>query len=172
MSTRGLLPKGWQNWPEAQLTDLLTSLSRLEQDREQGKVPWLCDVVDCDGLPHVGRRGPHSRSEQRAPAEADWDNWVLIAGRGFGKTRTGAEWSIQQARMYPRGALVGATAADTRDILVEGESGIMACAPTAFRPLYEPSKRRLTFPNGSVATLYSADEPDRLRGPQHYWGWL
>lgn len=171
MSARGLLPKGWQNWPEAQLTELLTSLSRLEQDREQGKVPWLCEVADCDGLPHAGRRGPHSRSEQRAPAEADWDNWVLIAGRGFGKTRTGAEWAVKQAREHERGALIGPTAGDARDILVEGESGIMACAPAAFRPLYEPSKRRLTYPNGAIQTVYSADEPDRLRGPQHHYAW-
>lgn len=97
---------------------------------------------------------------------------MLLAGRGFGKTRTGAEWSIQQARTLERGALVGATAADARDILVEGESGIMACAPVAFRPVYEPSKRRLTYPNGSMQIVYSADEPDRLRGPQHHYAWV
>ena len=68
-----------------------------------------------------------------------------------------------------RGALIAATAADTRDVIVEGESGILATAPPDFMPKYEPSKRRLTFPNGSRATLYSADEPNRLRGPQHHW---
>lgn len=166
------LPKGWQSWPEAQQMELLSGLEALVQEKEAGRGPWLCDREVCDGKPHPGRRNPHSRSEQRPPPDDEWDNWLLLAGRGFGKTRTGAEWAIEQARTQPRGALVGATAADTRDILVEGESGIMACAPVAFRPLYEPSKRRLTFPNGSVATLYSADEPDRLRGPQHYWAWL
>jgi phage terminase large subunit-like protein len=166
------LPTGWQNWPEDQLTQLLTGLQTLAQERDAGKGPWLCDRETCDGKPHKGRMNPHSRSDQRAPANELWDNWVLLAGRGFGKTRTGAEWAIQQARTQERGALVGATAADTRDIMVEGESGILACAPVTFRPVYEPSKRRLTFPNGSTATCYSADEPDRLRGPQHHWAWL
>lgn len=68
-----------------------------------------------------------------------------------------------------RGAMVAATAADVRDVLIEGESGVMNISPAYFRPLYEPSKRRLTWPNGSTATLFSAEEPDRLRGPQHHW---
>lgn len=171
MSPESILPKGWQNWPESALNELLSGLSQLDQERDLGKVPWLCTIPDCDGRPHRGRMGPHSRAEQRAPQDDDWDNWVLLAGRGFGKTRTGAEWAIEQARTQARGALVGATAGDARDILVEGESGIMACASATFRPLYEPSKRRLTYPNGSVQTVYSADEPDRLRGPQHHYAW-
>lgn len=165
------LPKGWQSWPEAQQMELLSGLEALVQEREAGRGPWLCDREVCDGKPHPGRRNPHSRSEQRPPPDDEWDNWLLLAGRGFGKTRTGAEWVIEQARTQARGALVGATAADTRDILVEGESGILACAPVSFRPVYEPSKRRVTYPNGSVQTLYSADEPDRLRGPQHHYAW-
>lgn len=68
-----------------------------------------------------------------------------------------------------RGAMVAATAADVRDVLIEGESGILNISPDNFRPNYEPSKRRLTWPNGTVATLFSADEPDRLRGPQYHW---
>ena len=70
-----------------------------------------------------------------------------------------------------RVGLIAPTAADARDVMVEGESGILACSPPDFRPLYEPSKRRLTWPNGAVATLYSAEEPDRLRGPQHDLIW-
>ncbi len=70
-----------------------------------------------------------------------------------------------------RVALVAPTAADARDVMVEGESGILACSPPSFRPNYEPSKRRLTWPNGAMATTYSADEPDRLRGPQHDLAW-
>lgn len=68
-----------------------------------------------------------------------------------------------------RGAIVSATAADARDIVVEGESGIIAVCPPWNKPVYEPSRRRITWPNGSMATLYTADEPDRLRGPQHHW---
>ncbi|MCP4427164.1 MAG: hypothetical protein GY803_21975 [Chloroflexi bacterium] len=86
-------------------------------------------------------------------------------------TRTVVEWAIEKARAMPksRGAIVAATAADARDVLVEGESGFLAVSDPEFMPLYEPSKRRLTWPNGSVATIYSADKPDRLRGPQHHW---
>lgn len=171
MSTVSLLPPDWQTWPEKQRTELLTRLQTLAQEREAGKVPWLCSVPDCDGKPHKGRMGPHARAHQRPPPGDDWDNWVALAGRGWGKTRVGAEWSIAQARKYERGALVGPTAGDARDVLVEGESGIMACAPANFRPVYEPSKRRLTYPNGAQQAVYSADEPDRLRGPQHHYGW-
>jgi phage terminase large subunit-like protein len=154
-----------------ELTQFVATVEKVVQDRESGKVPWACDRPGCDGLPHPGRRGAHARAAQLPPPDL-WDVWLILAGRGFGKTRTGAEWVIEQARTLERGALVGPTAADTRDILIEGESGIMSCAPATFRPVYEPSKRRLTYPNGSVQIAYSADEPDRLRGPQHHYGWL
>ncbi len=107
------------------------------------------------------------------PPEGDWDIWLILAGRGFGKTRTGSEtislWV--EAGLAQRIALVGATSGDVRDVMVEGESGLLAIAPTGCRPLYEPSKRRVTWPNGAMATLFSADEPDRLRGPQHDAAW-
>lgn len=160
----------------ADLQRVLDVVEAVEQEHDAGRVPWLCDRPGCDGSPHPGRPGPHARPAQRwpDPAKVDYDTWLLLAGRGFGKTRCGAEWSWRQAKKYGaggRGALVGPTAADTRDILVEGESGILACAPATFRPVYEPSKRKLTYPNGGIQMLYSADEPDRLRGPQHHYGW-
>lgn len=155
----------------ADLARLEAVLEQALQERQSGKVPWLCDRPDCDGRPHQGRPGAHSRASQRPPA-GEWDVWMALAGRGWGKTRTGAEWVIEQARNLERGALIGPTAADTRDILVQGESGILACAPATFRPVYEPSKRRLTYPNGAIQMCYSADEPDRLRGPQHHYGWF
>lgn len=130
--------------------------------------------------------GAIARPEQLAPGSSkraasdrtDWSFWLYLAGRGAGKTRSGSEWACKQARDIPgsHGALVAATAADARDTMVsygheqtEGASGILAIAPEDFRPLFEPSKRLLTWPNGSTATLYSAEEPDRLRGPQHHW---
>lgn len=155
----------------ADLIRLEALLEQVVQDKESGKVPWLCDRPDCDGRPHPGRQGRHARAAQRPPG-GEWDVWMALAGRGWGKTRTGAEWVVQQARTLERGALIGPTAADTRDILVQGESGILACAPATFRPVYEPSKRRLTYPNGAIQMCYSADEPDRLRGPQHHYGWF
>lgn len=113
-----------------------------------------------------------ARSNQLPPPGA-WTVWLILAGRGFGKTRTGAEWVREQVRTGKCGrlALVAQDAGDARDVMVEGESGIMAISPPHFRPKYEPSKRRLTWPNGAMATLYAADDPDALRGPQHDGAW-
>jgi phage terminase large subunit-like protein len=114
-----------------------------------------------------------ARDNQIAPA-GDWFVWLLLAGRGFGKTRTAVEWVrglVDTANEPIRIALVAETAADARDVIVEGESGILACSPPWNRPLYEPSKRRITWPNGSTATTYSADDPEQLRGPQHHYAW-
>lgn len=112
-----------------------------------------------------------ARPEQTAPA-GDWATWLYMAGRGSGKTRAGAEWIQEQVDAGRRRiALVGATAADVRDVMVEGESGILAKARPGNRPTYEPSRRRLTWPNGAIAITYSAEEPERLRGPQHDAAW-
>lgn len=116
-----------------------------------------------------------ARDNQLAPSIAQngkpWAVWLGLAGRGFGKTRMGVEWANKQAKLKPEvpGAIIGRTAADSRDVLVEGPSGILAMSPPWFRPLYEPAKRRLTWPNGARATLFSAEAPDQLRGPQHGW---
>lgn len=119
-----------------------------------------------------------ARPNQLAP-EGDWATWLILAGRGFGKTRTGAEtirdWvcgpTPLSAGRCSRIALVAETAADARDVMVEGESGIMAVSPPDFRPIFQPSLRRVTWPNGAIATLYNATEPDQLRGPQHDAAW-
>ena len=112
-----------------------------------------------------------ARPDQIAP-EGNWRVWLIMAGRGFGKTRCGSEWVHEQIRQgRERIALVGETKADVRDVMVEGESGILATAGRN-RPLYEPSKRRLTWPNGAIGVCYSGDEPDQLRGPQHDAAWL
>ena len=116
------------------------------------------------------------RPEQQRPEGNDWNIWMYLAGRGAGKTRTAAEWVREEAKHTNTGqrrfALVARTAADVRDVIVEGESGIINVTPPSERPLYEPSKRRLTWPNGNTATCFTADEPDSLRGPQftHAWG--
>ena len=112
-----------------------------------------------------------ARPEQLPPA-GDWTTWLFMAGRGAGKTRAGSEWVHQQVRDgAKRIALVGATASDCRDVMVEGESGLLATASPMDMPVYEPSRRRLTWPNGAIASTYSAEEPDRLRGPQHDAAW-
>jgi phage terminase large subunit-like protein len=109
-----------------------------------------------------------ARPEQLAPP-GDWNGWLLMAGRGFGKTRTGAEWikELVETGAARNIALVGPTAGDVRDVMCEGPSGILAVSSPWCRPEYEPSKRRLTWPNGAVASTFSSEEADRLRGPQH-----
>lgn len=114
------------------------------------------------------------RPDQQLPP-GGWRTWLILAGRGWGKTRTGSEaihhWvRTGQAR---RIALVAKTAADVRDVMIEGPlSGLVATAWPGERPKYEPTKKRLTWPNGAVATGYSAEEPDSLRGPQFDAAWL
>ncbi len=116
--------------------------------------------------------GYWARDTQRPPP-GDWRVWLLMAGRGFGKTRSGAEWvrGIAEADGGARIALVGATMAEGRAVMVEGDSGLLAIAPDGRRPLWEPSQRRLRWPGGAVARLFAASEPEGLRGPQHSHAW-
>lgn len=112
-----------------------------------------------------------ARPEQ-LPPDGDWLTWLILAGRGWGKTRTGAEWVQANVSRYGRWILAGRTSGDLRDIMIEGESGILRIAKDGNRPAYEPSKRRLTWPNGAVAVLRSADEPEGFRGLQGEAAWV
>ena len=111
-----------------------------------------------------------ARPEQRTPP-GDWTTWLILGGRGAGKTRTGAEFIAEQVRAGARHvALVGETYQDAREVMVAGESGLLAvCAEE--RPAYEASRHRLVWPNGAVARLFSATDPDGLRGYQHEVVW-
>nr|WP_240511377.1 terminase family protein [Novosphingobium panipatense] len=113
-----------------------------------------------------------ARPSQIAP-EGDWRVWLVMAGRGFGKTRCGAEWvnEIAESRPDARIALVAAHLGEARAVMVEGESGLLSVGAPWRRPVFEPSLRRLTWPNGAQAMLYSAAEPESLRGPQHSHAW-
>jgi phage terminase large subunit-like protein len=119
-----------------------------------------------------------ARLDQKWPA-CVWHTWLISAGRGWGKTRTGAE-TVRQAACgstplsggtHKEIALVGETAADVRKVMIEGPAGILATHPKAFRPKYTPSKRLLEWPNGALAHTYNGTEPDQLRGPQHDFAW-
>jgi phage terminase large subunit-like protein len=115
---------------------------------------------------------PYWARPTQLPPDGDWRYWLILAGRGFGKTRAGAEWvraAVAEGRR--RIALVGPTAADVRDVMVEGQSGLLNIIPPEERPAYQPSRRRLVWPGGAVAFLYSAEQPERLRGPQHDAAW-
>lgn len=114
-----------------------------------------------------------SRPNQRTPA-GDWDTWLIMAGRGYGKTRVGSEQVRKWVKNFPIVNLIGATAADVRDVMVEGVgagSAILEVCPEWEKPLYIPSKRRLEWPNGAISLLFSAEDPNRLRGPQCYKMW-
>ncbi|WP_417319844.1 DNA-packaging protein [Emcibacter sp.] len=133
---------------------------------------------DCEALLHDWKFW--GRAAQ-LPPEGDWFCWLVMAGRGFGKTRMGVEWLRSQVEgpsplSAPKGtperiALVADSFLDGVQTMVQGESGLMACSPEAFRPHFEVSKKRLVWPNGIQAFLYSSESPDQLRGPQHGLAW-
>ncbi len=125
----------------------------------------FADALECDWL--------STARPSQLPPDGDWTVWLILAGRGAGKTRSAAEWvrSMVESGQARNIAIVGATASDVRDTMVEGCSGLLSIAPSWNRPLYEPSKRRVTWPNGAIATMFSSEEPDRLRGPNHDLAW-
>lgn len=122
-----------------------------------------------------------ARPNQIAP-DGNWNTWLVLAGRGFGKTRMGSEWIRENVcgstplsagpSAWGRIALVAETAADARDVMVLGDSGILASHPKDHRPEWSPTNRCLTWPNGAKAWVYNATEPDQLRGPQHHAAWV
>ena len=115
-----------------------------------------------------------AHKSQRPPPGDGWRTWLMMAGRGFGKTRAGAEWIYRLANARPgvRIALIGANIADARTIMVEGVSGLLSGARSYRRKLrWEPSLGRLSWPNGSQAQLFSGDHADGLRGPEFDFAW-
>ena len=145
---------------------------------------WLLNAEPRDLRWFTGGLKPEQRNEYdytfsttahdgQLPPPGEWRTWLIMAGRGFGKTRAGAEWvrSLADADPEARIALVAATLGEARSVMVEGESGLLACCPPHNRPSYEPSLRKVTFPNGAMALLYGANEPESLRGPQHSHSW-
>jgi phage terminase large subunit-like protein len=115
----------------------------------------------------------------QVPENADWTIWLVMAGRGAGKTRAGAEWvralvgglAGYTARPVGRIALVGETLIDAREVMVDGPSGILSVHPRGERPAWSPTLRKLEWPNGAVAHVFSAEDPDALRGPQFEAAW-
>jgi phage terminase large subunit-like protein len=128
-------------------------------------LPWLFEFW---ALPH------------QLPPEGAWKSWVIMGGRGAGKTRAGAEWvraEVEGARPLDPGrarrvALVGETIDQVREVMIFGDSGILACSPPDRRPVWEATRRRLVWPNGAVAQVFSAHDPDSLRGPQFDAAWV
>jgi hypothetical protein len=114
------------------------------------------------------------------PPEGDWRSWVILGGRGAGKTRAGAEWvrsQVEGARPLDAGrcrrvALVGETIEQVREVMIFGDSGILACSPADRRPDWEATRKRLVWPNGAVASVHTAHDPEGLRGPQFDGAWV
>ncbi|MFN3294013.1 MAG: DNA-packaging protein [Gemmobacter sp.] len=134
-------------------------------DTTLAALPWIFEFW---ALPH------------QLPPEGAWKTWVIMGGRGAGKTRAGSEWvraEVEGARPGDPGrsrrvALVGETIDQVREVMIFGESGILACSPPDRRPEWQAGRRRLEWPNGAVAEVYSAHEPDSLRGPQFDAAWV
>src|ERR1700726_2183153 len=129
--------------------------------------PWDWYAPSCPGglPPGECRAHPRGRPSQRPPA-GDWRVWAYVAGRGAGKTWAGARWvqhPVEGGAMKV-GCLIAPPAAEIRDVMVEGQSGLLAVAPPWCRPRFEPSKRRVVWPNGARAVCLSGEEPERARG--------
>lgn len=158
-------------WDPRARAEAMRHLSAMDAMQIQA---WYCDRGrKCDGMPHGKFTWNHARGSQWPPPGEDWFVWAIRAGRGFGKTRSGAEYTRKMSERVSRMALIAPTAQDARDTMIEGESGLVAvCERQGMKILYEPAKKRVTFPSGCRATLFSGEEPNRLRGPQHGFAWL
>lgn len=153
---------GWlASAPPEQVDAFLKGLS----DHALMSLPWLFEFW---ALPH------------QVPPDGDWKTWVILGGRGAGKTRAGSEWvraQVEGSRPRDPGrasrvALVGETVDQVREVMIFGDSGILACSPNDRRPIWEAGRKRLVWPNGAVAQVASAHDPDSLRGPQFDAAWV
>lgn len=159
----------WRRWSPAAQERALLGLQRLT---DKPWKPFYCDKVACNGKPHGKWDFPHGRADQHPPGGDDWLTWLVAGGRGAGKTTTGSRWTNRITKWSPRIALIAPTGPDARDTMIEGESGVLATAAPGQRPEWEPSKKKLTWPNGAIGHAFSGEEPDRLRGPQHSAAWV
>jgi phage terminase large subunit-like protein len=131
-----------------------------------------CASCRVTGKPYDDWIWEHCRNDQRPARWRDpWQNMLYSSGRGSGKTKTGSETTHQAAKITPRLTFIAATGPDFRETMVEGRSGILATARPGERPTWEPSRKRLVWPNGAIGQGFSAEEPDRLRGPEHGYVW-
>jgi phage terminase large subunit-like protein len=160
------------------LRDAFTRLSTLDNATKPGAVSellagikrWEADIFGGDfaAFAHA-----HQLPPARANSGADWTTWLILGGRGAGKTRAGAERVRAVARRDPRAriALIGETEHDAREVMVQGVSGLIAVHQPGERPQWSPTRRRLEWPGGAVAQVFSAEDPDTLRGPQFSAAW-
>jgi phage terminase large subunit-like protein len=149
----------------AEMLDALSS----EQRRK-----WFVSLSDDESEALLHDWAFWARPKQLEPTDRPWVNWLVLAGRGFGKTRVGSEQVRKWVKDFPIVNLIGPTASDVRDVMVQGigaGSAVMEVCRRDERPVYQKSNRRLVWPNGAISLLFSAEEPERLRGPQHMKVW-
>ena len=150
-----------RRWTSSLITDELSGLPYAQRVAAVRAYQRLLDEPEATKLNYAWPL--HARDSQ-LPPPGDWDTWMILAGRGFGKTRTGAEWVRAQVenKQAHRIALVARTLDEAQSVMIEGESGILNISPLWDKPTYEPSKRKLTWPNGAFALAFSSHEPDQL----------
>lgn len=161
------LPKGWESWPPEAKKKLLDELKRALDQRE---FAWKCGDLDCDGLPHPAGEGKiafdrnHARGEQLEPP-GDWHVWLMLTGRGWGKTWTGAHWLRDRVEADPgEYAIVAQKYGDCRDICVEGPSGFLKALPPSDVVSYNRSLGEIIHRNGAKIHMLAADNRDTARG--------
>ncbi|CTQ34245.1 hypothetical protein JAN5088_03038 [Jannaschia rubra] len=163
-STRHALRSGAVSIASASTSEREAFLAALTEN-ELAALPYLFDFWALD---------------HQLPPEGDWRTWVILGGRGAGKTRAGAEWirdKVEGSRPLQAGsarrvALVGETYDQVRDVMIEGESGILRCSPPDRRPVWKATQRKLIWPNGAEAQAFSAHDFEAMRGPQFDAAWL
>lgn len=172
------------NWTEKDKARFMDELARR---RDSQRRLWFCDrppvlqrnsfgemeYVGCDGEPHEHFPYKHARAKQWPPPNSiGWRLWLVMSGRGWGKTATGANWIRKISEKVERTALIGRRGVDVRGTMVEGDSGLIkVCEAAQIGYEWFSSKKEFHFANGHIAYGYSAEEPDSLRGPQHGAGW-
>lgn len=165
MSTAAPTASPWRlrSQTERSLASLIASDPQLEAELRKNLTPAMERLLPW--------RWDFLARPSQMPPPGSWKYWLIKAGRGFGKTRAGGEWVREQVKHVPLVNLIGATADDARDIMIEGESGLLSICPKWERPLYRKSDRQLIWPNGAKSLIFTADEPERLRGKQHQRIW-
>ncbi|QPQ56087.1 DNA-packaging protein [Allosphingosinicella flava] len=151
------------------LQEVIEALTDAEEDDHR----WIVTRLTEPQKRTLNEHWPAWAHDGQIEPPGTWRTWLLMAGRGFGKTRAGAEWVCALARDHgdARIALVGGTAEDVRKVMIEGQSGVLAVAGTGERPRWESANGRLVFPSGAEAAIYSGGAPEKLRGPEHHFAW-